>query len=133
FILTKKKLTLSDINDFEKELGMTLPNGYKFHLLIYNGGCPESKDTFEGRSIAHFYPIKYGNHNLIETYNNLKNLLPINFLNFAYDAGGNPFCFDLSEGKDYGKIYFCPMDMGEVIPEFLADSFENFMNNLEEF
>lgn len=67
-----------------------------------------------------------------KSYENLKSALPPYFMNFAHDGGGNPFCLCLEKGTDYGKVYFCAMDEGEVEPELLADSFQEFMDGLEE-
>ena len=132
FILTEQGVTTLDVSNLEFEIGIILPEKYKEHILKFNGGCPNEKDCFKGKVIAHFYPIKYGKSPLEKTYDRIKDLLPNKFLNFAYDGGGNPFCFNLNDGINYGKIYYCPMDMGEVEPEFLANSFEEFMNGLTE-
>ena len=78
--------------------------------------------------IAHFNPIKYGNYTLEENIEDFKELLLEGFLPFIYDWGGNPVCIDLKNGK----VYFCPMDMGDVKPEFLANSFKEFMDGLTE-
>lgn len=131
FILTKQSVTEAELSLFEQEIGLNLPDSYKKHILKNNGGSPE-KDCFKGAQIAHFYSIKYGKSPLEKSYNRIKNLLPNKFLNFAYDWGGNTFCLDLSNSSNYGKVYYCPMDMGEVEPEFLADSFHEFMDGLTE-
>ncbi|SDI61543.1 SMI1/KNR4 family protein [Chryseobacterium jejuense] len=132
FILTEKKITNTELETFEQEIGLTLPESYKKHILKYNGGTPEEKDCFDEKVIAHFYPIKYGKYPLEKSYKTLKDSLPQDFLNFAYDEGGNPFCLNLKSGKDYGKVYFCALDEGDVEAELLADSFKEFMDGLEE-
>lgn len=132
FILTEQKITISELATFEQETGLNLPESYKKHILKYNGGSPEEKDYFQEKIIAHFYPIRYGKYTLEKSYKMMKDSLPQYFLNFAYDPGGNPFCLNLKNGIDYGKVYYCAMDEGEVIPEFMANSFQEFMNGLEE-
>ncbi|WP_439480133.1 SMI1/KNR4 family protein [Chryseobacterium aquaticum] len=132
FILTKQSITEAELSLFEQGINLSLPESYKKHILQYNGGCPEEKDCFKGARVAHFYSIKYGQGNIEKVMNDFINLLPEKFLAFAYDGGGNPFCFDLSNGNNYGKVYYCPMDMGDVKPEFLANSFKEFMDGLTE-
>jgi hypothetical protein len=127
FTLTKQPITEAEFSAFGQEIGFNLPEGYKHHMLKFNGGSPE-KDCFKGLRIAHFNSIKYGNDTLEDNIEDFKEILPLGFLPFTYDWGGNPICIDLKNGK----IYYCPMDMGEVEPEFLANSFQEFMDGLTE-
>ncbi|REH56255.1 SUKH superfamily protein [Tenacibaculum gallaicum] len=131
FILTEKNIISEDLVAFEEKFKFTLPETYKTHMLKFNGGAPD-KDYFQGVNVAHFNPIKNGDDTLEENIKDLKDFLPIGYLPFAYDPGGNQICMDLNEGENYGKIYYLPMDMGEIEPELLADSFEEFLNGLSE-
>ncbi|WP_435261021.1 SMI1/KNR4 family protein [Tenacibaculum sp. nBUS_03] len=131
FYLTKEKIKSEDLVAFEKEFKLNLPEIYKAHVLKFNGGAPE-KDYFKGVNIAHFNPIKNGKITLENQIISLKDVLPLGYLPFAYDPGGNQICMDLNEGKDYGKIYYLLMDMGDIEPEFLANSFEDFLSGLSE-
>lgn len=128
FNSTEAPIDIQDLISIESTLGYNLPSSYKHHMLKFNGGSPESKNCFKGMRIAHFNPIKYGNDTLEDNIEDFKELLPEGFLPFTYDWGGNPICIDLKNSK----VYYCPMDMGEVEPEFLANSFEEFMNGLTE-
>lgn len=96
---------------------------------MFNGGAPE-KEYFKGVTIAHFNPIKNGRITLGNQIKSLKDFLPVGYLPFAYDPGGNQICMDLNEGVSYGKVYYLPMDMGGIGPEFLANSFEEFLDGL---
>ncbi|WP_299519823.1 SMI1/KNR4 family protein [Winogradskyella sp.] len=129
FNLTKEKIKSEDLIAFEQELELSLPETYKAHMLQFNGGAPE-KEYFKGVSVAHFNPIKNGRRTLEDVIKSLKDILPINYLPFAYDPGGNQICMDLNDGENYGKVYYVPMDMGDTNPEFLADSFTEFVNGL---
>ncbi|RBW59435.1 hypothetical protein DS884_06765 [Tenacibaculum sp. E3R01] len=131
FILTEKNIKSEDLVVFEKKFKLNLPETYKMHMLKFNGGAPD-KDYFKGVNIAHFNPIKNGDDTLEDQIESLKDLLPLGYLSFAYDPGGNQICMDLNEGKDYGKVYYLPMDMGDIEPEFLSNSFEDFLSGLSE-
>lgn len=131
FELTKKNITLLELENFQNEIGVLLPESYKKHILKYNGGFPSDNliITEEDEYIIDlFYSIKYGNNNIEKLIEVLKDNLPTNYFPFAESSGGNPFCIDLSSEK----IYYCPMDMGEVIPEFVADSFQDLLDGLHE-
>ena len=129
FNLTEERIERGDLLTLEQTLEYPLPEAYKVHVLKFNGGTP-SKKYFKGKSIAFFNSIKNGEDTLEENIIALKDLLPKGYIPFAYDAGGNQICMDLREGENYGKIYYLPMDMGDIDPEFLANSFEEFMSGL---
>ncbi len=126
--LTEQSLTEEEVNTFEKENKLSLPEAYKRHILKNNGGISDKK-YFKGYGIAHFYPIKYGEDTVEDTIDMIGDILPTGFYPFAYDMGNNQFCIDLSEG-DNGKIYFCAMGEGEIKPVLIANSFEEFMKGL---
>ena len=129
FYLTEEKIKSEDLVAFQELFKLSLPEAYKKHILEFNGGSPE-KSYFKGVNIAYFNPIKFGNDPLEDNIKDLKDVLPDGYLPFAYDPGGNQICLDLNEDGNYGKVYYVPMDMGEIKPEFLADSFEEFLNGL---
>ncbi|WGH77096.1 SMI1/KNR4 family protein [Tenacibaculum tangerinum] len=131
FILAEKSIKSEDLVAFEKKFELILPERYKEHMLKFNGGFPD-KDYYKGVNIAHFNPIKYGDDTLEHNILDLQDVLPVGYLPFAYDLGGNQICMDLNEGENYGKVYYLPMDMGDIRSEFLSDSFEIFLNGLSE-
>ena len=128
---TKQKLTEEEFNQFVSNYNLELPISYKNHMMNCNGGKPVL-NYFEGKGIHYFHSIKHGQFGTLEdVLNKIGNILPDNFFPFAYDGGGNQFCISLNK-DDYGKVYFCALDVGDVRPSFLADSFEVFLNELNE-
>ena len=127
----EQQLTSPELIFFLNNSGLNLPESYKNHILDHNGGSP-TFPFFKTKKIHYFHSIKHGEFETLETIlDSLKDVLPENFFPFAEDEGGNQFCISL-ENENNGKVYFCPMDMGEVIPEFLSDSFNEFMSALTE-
>jgi len=59
-------------------------------------------------------------------------VLPLNYLPIAYDGGDNQICININKGKEYGFIYYLPLDMGEIEPEFLAKSLTEFIEGLSD-
>lgn len=136
------QLTRKDLEEIEMLLNFQLPQELKDHYLQYNGGLPKKPCFFEENSgletrVHVFLPIKFNNnigYTLEEGYLDFKNrdIIPRKYLPFANDAGGNIFCIDL-DSKQVVLIY---LDLGEVTNrciKFLANSFMDFINNLEEY
>ena len=63
------------LNKFEIKLKKKLPEDYRAHMLIYNGGMVEQDDiehkdyTEDGGGIAKFNPIGIGSYTIEEIYN----------------------------------------------------------------
>lgn len=131
FVSTEQNITLHDITVFEENLGYKFPESYKKHIMQHNGGKPE-KDYIQGLRVSYFNPIKYGDDTLEDNIEDFKDLLPTGFLPFTTDWGGNPICISLKLGNNYGKIYYCPMDIDEIVPKLISNSFQEFINGLEE-
>lgn len=140
---TSKSLTREEIEAIESELGVTLPDSFVDHYLVYNGGIPskpyfysEEEDVETGIQI--FSPIKYCFENLnLKTVEQKyvffkeKSKLMSRYLPFANDYGTNQICINL----DDGKIYIVYMDTGELDQkcfQFLANDFSEFLNGLSE-
>ena len=83
-------------------------------------------------NVHHFYPFDSSTDiSLQQAYEDLYDLFLGEYLAFADDFGGWQHIISLKK-EDYGKVYFCRMDM--EIPEaltLLADDFEEFINGLE--
>lgn len=146
FVNSAKSINDNDIKELEKELGIIFPNEIKKHYLKYNGGFPvkdrfymEDYDSYT--SINGFIPIKYHYENIDDwtmeevysNFNKTKRVLPINFIAFASDYGGNKFCIDI-ESENIFLVY---MDLGNPIenPNAIRNicfSFDEFINSLEE-
>lgn len=132
FLYSKQKLTIEELIFFEKEINLKLPQDYKKLILEYNGGTPE-KEYFRGKWVI-FDSIKYGKNPIEDNLKSFKSILPKKLYPFGHDPGGWLFCLDLNEGEDYGKVYFYRMDenTAEDSKEFLANSFQEFLENLSD-
>jgi hypothetical protein len=146
FVNTAKSINDNDIIEFQKKLGIILPDEIKKHYLKYNGGFPVNerfymKDYDTYTSINGFMPIKYHYDNIDDWtmeevylhFNKTKGILPDNLLAFASDYGGSKFCVNLENQK----IFLVYMDLGNPMENPFAirkicSSFDKFINNLEE-
>ncbi|ASE60799.1 SMI1/KNR4 family protein [Chryseobacterium indologenes] len=141
FEKTSAKITIDDIQSFEKSLKIKLPEDFKEHYLKYNGGIPDNKcfymqafDTFV--EISRFFSIKNVDEKgqkIEDVYTNLaikQDILQPHYLPFAKDWGGNLFCINLK----LNDIFILYLDMGVVEKgsiRFLTRGFENFIEMLE--
>lgn len=152
FSETEKSINISQIEEVEKFVGLRFPFQYKNHLLRFNGGrCNPNIFNFieNGKAtnsdIDWFLAIYEGeSDNLkeyIEIYKIEEKRLPHHILPIAHDSGGNLICISCGE-EDYGKIYFWDHE-SEVDYSlsddtdysnlyFIANSFDEFLANLEE-
>lgn len=143
FTDTLKSITAKDLEDLETALKIVLPNDFKQHYLKYNGGYPEKEhfymedyDTFLW--VDFFRSIKYSNEDkTVESAYDFfvidKKVIPINFLPFASDLGGNQICINI----DTNVVYIVYMDVGNPIKNQdsirkIACNFQYFLDNLEE-
>ena len=116
FYDTEKAISKFDFENIEKILTFRLPEEYKTHLLMYNGGrCKPNIFSFieEGKisksSIDWFLAIYEGKYDNLNTYINMykfeQKRIPFYLVPIAHDAGGSLICISCSE-SDYGYIYF---------------------------
>jgi hypothetical protein len=143
-------ITLAQINALEARFSFSLPTAYREFLLTYNGGSPEpcgflyQNQGKSYRAIANrFLGIQDGSYSLYEdllTYKEREKRVPDNLIPIADDPGGNLICLSVS-GSDCGKVYFWDHDLESDYGEepdysnvyFIANSFEEFFQNLTEF
>lgn len=149
FYDTEKSVNKSDIENIEKILNFLLPEEYKTHLLMYNGGrCKPNIFSFleKGKvsksSIDWFLAIYDGKYDNLLTYINIYKLeqkrIPFYLVPIAHDAGGNLICISCSK-SDYGYIYFWDHEKEQNISQIdyweniylIAKSFNQFITNLE--
>lgn len=134
FLQTEQKLTLADIDDFERKIGLKLPQDFKEHYLKFNGGYPAFeyvkgvKNIF---TINSFDSIKYGVlpiEKLIDDFQ--KSGVDFNHkIPFANDNGDNIFLISL-DSSDYGKIYIIEAEFLEDKNYILvSESFTDFINS----
>lgn len=126
-----KICTIYDIENFEKEFSIKIPEDYRDYLLHFNGMkqintiCP--LDDAEKTTIHHMYGL----------YNDESFRLRVerNMLIFADDSFGNEFAMSIVRGGDYGYIYFIDTELIDtkfnsesVI--FISKSFNEFILSL---
>lgn len=121
FIETGASLDLEAFKGFETLFELKLPEDFKNHYLIFNGGCPAIKrfiyfdNTFI--RINHFFSMRVLKHTSIEmTYIDLaqkQDFLPKGIIPFACEDCGNMFCISTRE-ETYNKVYFCDCDRYEL-------------------
>jgi hypothetical protein len=142
-IKSSNKLNENDISEVELLLNKRLPKELRDFYLNNNGGKIDDDRyiyiTKEGDDygIQTFFPIKYKrfeDDSLLEkwtlTYCNEKRI-PGNYIVFACDDGGAPFCCEI----ETGHIYFADPDNDEDNLEdrmdFICESLEEFINNMK--
>jgi len=136
-----KKITLSNVQEIEAKLSIKLPEQLVKHYLRFNGGVPEKTFFYSEISdietnVKLFVPLQYVNEEytsctLEDTYLDFiqRGIIPVKYLPFAYDWGGNVFCVDLK----LGYVVIIWMDIGEVTEnsiKLLANDFREFLDNL---
>ena len=129
FRLTNHPLSPKELQEFEEKLALVLPEDYKAHMLVYNGGAASSSYIFwgvpdDGINLFGFHPIKYGRTLFVER----KDYLPENHL--AIGRTGTGYLAMSLDEKTYGNIY---VHYSEVELEFLASSFTDFLDNLTDY
>jgi hypothetical protein len=129
----------------EEDFGISLPLFYRNFIKNFNGGVPEKiffnfKDTKTNGSLVDrlfgFVENKYRNIDMY--YKNYKMRIPCNTLPIGIDPGGNLILLSV-KGPDYGKVYYWDHNWeaedGQVADysnlTLIADSFEEFINNLK--
>ncbi|MFJ1430915.1 SMI1/KNR4 family protein [Capnocytophaga canimorsus] len=136
FINQSKSLETKDILEIEQKLSVEIPKYLKEFYLFTNGGeIKDDKCIFIDKNgndynIKTFLPMKYRRFEDDILFEELtihfisKKLLQSNFLVFAIDWGGFPFCYNV----DDDAIYFYDLDIGNVL--FLANSIREFLMNI---
>jgi cell wall assembly regulator SMI1 len=138
-----RPLTIGEIENVEKQIGLKFPESLQTFYLLFNGGKVEkSRRIFVDREgdieaeVKTFLPIKYkrfeGDSLVEESYElfvNRKRLIPPQFIPFAMDSGGFRYCVD-SESE---AVFFNNLDHIEEpggAMEFIAPSIEVFVNGM---
>jgi len=128
FRIENEQITAEDLNEFEKEIGLTLPEDYRAHMLKYNGGLPSSYYLYYGEPddgilLSGFKSIKYGD-SLVEK----QDYLPENCLSIGYTETGY-LAMSLDE-NEYGSIfvYYSEAELTKI-----AASFTEFLDGLVDY
>ncbi|THF52852.1 SMI1/KNR4 family protein [Flavobacterium supellecticarium] len=128
FRIENERITVEELNEFEEETGVTLPEDYRVHMLQYNGGSPFSYYLYfgepdDGILLFRFKSIKYGAP-LVEK----QDYLPENYLSIGYiEAGYLAMSLDK---KEYGSIF---VYYSEVELTKIAASFTAFLDGLVDY
>ncbi|WP_299132979.1 SMI1/KNR4 family protein [uncultured Tenacibaculum sp.] len=138
-------ISKEELEKFIKEFGLKLPNLYKSFILASNGGYPNlsafGNPYEDGSEVDSFYTITMvdndkiddlviSSRDVIKTHQILEKNLPSHFYPFADDIGGAKFCFSM-KNSDFGSVYLVFLDGTADEPIFICDSFEEFINGLE--
>lgn len=138
-----RPLTVADLDEVERAIGIALPPSLRAHYARYNGGTPEratfiaaSGDDFD---FGPFSTMRWRQHPhqvlFEETYRRIvlqEALVPAWLVPFAIDGGGNFFCMDRGDEA----IHYVPMDVpgepdaGERIAESLVALVEGMVDGL---
>jgi hypothetical protein len=134
-----RKLTLNDIEEFERRNNVILPNKYKRFMLENNGGKPEPhifkiSDEQGESGVTSFYTIDDGpRYDQLERYIDIYiDRLPRGFIPIGDDPGGNLICLGINE-EFHDRVYFWDHeeengDMSNMY--FLANNIFDFINDL---
>lgn len=135
-------LVSSDIEAFESEYEVNLPENYKEFLLLNNGGKSVKRrfKTADGTitsSVMLFLPIsKETDSNLGSFYEKYctNKIIPSNLIPIGVDPADSLICI-----SEQDKVYFCDMDYFEEDNELkdeyiklISENFTSFLNNLYE-
>jgi len=123
---------VDELGEIELKLGITFPQALKSVWLANNGGVLEGErrvyqSTQYENDIKYFLPVLHAKNAGILTVDSFyktlvyeKKLLPRNFVPFAIDGGGFPYCIEINQGA----VYFCDLEnQEENILESDLDSF----------
>ena len=130
FEQTEMNLKQNDLNYFQQEFDIHLPENYKQLILKYNGGYTNNNEYFDTLKSIKFGEVKV--EDTIKNHQIIENNIPINFLPIANDFSDNIICLNLQNGEDYGKIYCFYFDVDKL--EKIANSLEELLgvNSIDE-
>ena len=141
-----------DIQKAEEALGLQIPPPLRSHYGYCNGGQPANRkwvasdEPEQGEDelyyiVATFFPLQDEEDlDVLETYTDgvEEGYLPVDFLPFARDQGGNFFCVDLKSGRVVWYVLDTwdeerTADENAVAATTpIADDFETFVEGLVE-
>lgn len=145
------KLSVQQLDNFEKKIRQKLPEDYRNFMIEHNGGTPsedlvfdyidvvvEQENTTDIREFYIFYDSETSNYDdIVFIYKTMTNdkIIPAEMLPIGDDSLGNPFGILLSKGNDYGKIYLMNhetenSETGYLAMSKVADSFADFIKKL---
>jgi SMI1 / KNR4 family (SUKH-1) len=125
------------IKEFENKHNIQFPNYFIDFLKKYSGAST-LENTYYKKSSNSYYTIVYFCELYSELNPSLSKLIEGNnfyeyleWIPFGIDQGGWVFNLSISHTK-YGQVWIDKFDSGEEYPfEYVASSFEEFINNLK--
>ncbi|WP_299674425.1 SMI1/KNR4 family protein [uncultured Dokdonia sp.] len=145
-----EKIFPEQLEIFKNKFDLTLPKSYEDFISENNGGYPEISafdNPNEDGSIINVFccvrieepeldflnptPRLISSKSLIESHQILEKNISKYLYPFALDEGGGKFCISMRE-EDFGSIYQVFLDGTVDEPVYVTDSFENFINGLED-
>ena len=126
--------TKEQLESFEDDNGICLPDEFKSFLLVQNPISVEEIYFHSGGvtyGLNGFFPFGKGDGvTLQRSFANLEEFYGGNYIGFADDFGGWEYVLSLKE-EDYGKVYFCRMDKEiDKALTLVADNLVDFINGL---
>ena len=120
-----QSITLEELNDFQLLTGKLLPEDYRQHMLLYNGGIV-NEDVKHinyldgGEGISYLYPIKYGDYIMEKSYDYMNGRIPAGFLAIGTTDNGGEIIISLNGDGTYGntKEWFPEGKMYDLSPSF---------------
>ena len=132
-------LSREKLDEFERQIGTSLPEDYKTFLLHYNGGRPAPsffwiKPVDDGSEVFQFYGLHKGPAHLsIETYAGKERYgIPATMLPIGDDGVGNFICLDLS-AVHFGEVYFLDHDIHPYHDPDAIEGITKLANTFTEF
>ena len=127
---------------------LKLPIAYRDFICGTNGGVPtpnsftsETGKTYKIKCFfslekeAHYYEIEgvklYSSKLIMKYYRDEKGVLSKNFYPFANGEDEWVYCIQMKK-KGFGSVHLLNLDEKEPKPEFICDSFDYFLKNIEE-
>ena len=134
-------ISRTQIEEFEKEKGISLPESYKAFLTEFNGGKPETNifniDKNNDAGVNEFIELK----KIDEVIYIYKNRIPNSVLPIAHSEGGNLVCLGIDK-KNFDDVFFWDHE-GEKLDEnkepsitnlyLISKSFGEFLKKLKPF
>ncbi|WP_413366263.1 SMI1/KNR4 family protein [Lysinibacillus sp. 3P01SB] len=133
-----EKLSLKDLEAFERKHKVKFPALYREFLLECNGGYAEPNIFYvsseEGESVLNvFYGIGNMYDNLDKKFDFFDELIEIGFIPIADDSAGNQICLGVKNNLAE-KIYFWNHEQEADDPKenmyFLAENINDFLHRL---
>lgn len=128
------------LDAFERELGASLPDDYRAHLLRYNGGRPEPAHfdvvwpshadpavrRWQIGGVHYFFPYEGSAEqvDLIRSASAYRDIVPSDTLMIATDQGANPILLGLA-GPNRGRVFFQLPGFGEEDQSGPANAWDN--------